>query len=377
MNVSHRSASASSLQSDAARRARLQLLKRLQHSDQLLDTLITSSDYLSELLPCDAVAATLDGEARGSDPALAPLARHLADTLAAQDGNAPCLIQRLERPVKDLSEVLAIRFDAHHDGWLFWFRKPDASRSLAWRTEDLTQAERLRTDLLELRLTQMQQTVAAQRRWISALGHSLYNPLQSIGMSVGLLHVSGDRNLDLQQHIRDASQRMQALIRRTLEVNRLHEGERINLSLADCDLSALIHERLIACQPNNDTAQSHLDIPTGMTATLDTSRCSELLDILLNNAFGHRRRGTPVSISLSEADRMLCLQVANQTSEQNLPLNTLFNPHSHAEGPLHRSGLGISLYLAREIARAHGGSLQAEQNEETLCFVCCLPRAIN
>ena len=86
-----------------------------------------------------------------------------------------------------------------------------------------------------------------------------------------------------------------------------------------------------------------------------------------------------VFVSLEDAGAEVRLRVANDGRIDDEMLPSIFEPfHGRASGARTRGrGLGLGLYITRQIAAAHGGRLELEHGPgERLTFTVTLPRAV-
>ena len=104
----------------------------------------------------------------------------------------------------------------------------------------------------------------------------------------------------------------------------------------------------------------------------DSSRIAQLLSNLLANALVHAT-GT-VRVTARSEDGALELAVANAGAP--IPaevMKHMFQPFYRAATDGNRRGLGIGLYIASEIARAHGGTLSVASNADETRFTLKVP----
>ncbi|MNY46140.1 Bacteriophytochrome [compost metagenome] len=98
----------------------------------------------------------------------------------------------------------------------------------------------------------------------------------------------------------------------------------------------------------------------------DRERVTQLFSNLLTNAIVHGAPDTPVQASADVQDNVFLLGVHNQgppiTAEV---MAQLFRPFSHASGGTPQRGLGLGLYIANQIALAHGGRMEVVSTAET------------
>ncbi len=117
------------------------------------------------------------------------------------------------------------------------------------------------------------------------------------------------------------------------------------------------------------------DIPPALEACLDWEGIYRLLRNLLDNAVRHTPPGGEIRIDASRHGSDLNLRVYNTGSriaEPDLP--HLFLPFYRGKGSASGSGSGLGLALCEWIARAHGGSVTAENLPDGVAFVVHLPR---
>jgi signal transduction histidine kinase len=114
-------------------------------------------------------------------------------------------------------------------------------------------------------------------------------------------------------------------------------------------------------------AQAHcdrvlaLEIDSSVPVIGNEARLVQMLDKILQNAFDHTRPYGRVNVAVGRTDDQSWVRIENEGEplpENSEPLFQLFasqrSPHLRSD-----RNLGIGLYIARRIAEAHGGSLQA------------------
>ena len=107
----------------------------------------------------------------------------------------------------------------------------------------------------------------------------------------------------------------------------------------------------------------------------DHGRLGQLLSNLLGNALAHGAPGAPVVVRAVTSEGQFCLSVAN-AGDPILPetVEKLFLPFFRGgSGTKNGEGLGLGLYIASEIARAHGGRIDVTSTEAETCFTFTMP----
>ena len=94
----------------------------------------------------------------------------------------------------------------------------------------------------------------------------------------------------------------------------------------------------------------------------------------LANALAHGTPGTPVRVRATVHGGIFELDVAN--AGEPIPpavMERLFQPYFRGGMAQRQQGLGLGLFIAAAIAKAHGGSLGAESTPEETCFRFRMP----
>ncbi|HEY0253015.1 MAG TPA: sensor histidine kinase, partial [Kofleriaceae bacterium] len=101
----------------------------------------------------------------------------------------------------------------------------------------------------------------------------------------------------------------------------------------------------------------------------DRMRIAQAVMNLVSNAHQHGDRKTPIQISLARGVDAVTIAVANRGQMIDPDrLTTIFEPYQRSG-----KGLGLGLYIISEIARAHGGRVDATSTAEHTTFQLTLP----
>ena len=105
----------------------------------------------------------------------------------------------------------------------------------------------------------------------------------------------------------------------------------------------------------------------------DPVRIGQLFSNLLGNALTYGVEGRPVTVT-AKTEEEFELAVCN--TRDPIPPETmerLFSPFSRGEVRPSQQGLGLGLYIAFEIAKAHGGTIEVTSMPELTCFTLRMP----
>ena len=220
-------------------------------------------------------------------------------------------------------------------------------------------------------------TAELREQFIAVLGHDLRNPLASIGSGVRILRnppseKDAARVLDV---IQNSVRRMAGLITNVLDFARARLGGGWQLERnADEPLSPVLEHVIAELQTAypQRTIEARVALPQDVYC--DRARIAQLLSNLLANALTHGAPDGPVLVDASDDRGMFVLSVANR-GEAIPPatLERLFQPFTRAGAEAKEQGLGLGLYIAFEIARAHGGTLEVASTPGRTCFEFRMP----
>lgn len=136
-------------------------------------------------------------------------------------------------------------------------------------------------------------------------------------------------------------------------------------------LEAYVGERIEALRERADVAgvslQGHAD---GASCTFDPEQMSRAIDNLLINALQHTPAGGRVELEAAVADRTITFTVAD-TGPGIAPdmAARLFEPFATSRA----DGVGLGLSIVREIAAAHGGTVELAKGDTGATFIITLP----
>ena len=218
-----------------------------------------------------------------------------------------------------------------------------------------------------------------REQFIAVLGHDLRNPLASIesGLRLQMKTPLNERAATLANMMLQSTKRMSELIDNVLDLTRGRLGAGIGIARnADQPLQPTLHhvvEELKISFPDHDVRERYdLDYPINC----DHGRMGQLLSNLLANALTYGAPDAPIHVNASVRDGSFELSVSN-VGEPIPPaiLEHLFEPFERGIAKPSQQGLGLGLYIASEIARAHEGTLTAASSAEETRFTFQMPAA--
>ena len=228
---------------------------------------------------------------------------------------------------------------------------------------------------------ELQESLAVRERFLSIAAHELRTPLTSLSLQLSLIQRRIEQGADRETLRANAdalgrqAQRLAQLVGELLDVTRIQRG-RLDLHVEPVRLDTLVEEVCARCAPLLDAGQNRLmlSLEPGVLSDADPSRLDQALVNLLANASRHAR-GADIEVSLWTTPLETCLRVRD--SGPGIPetvRSRLFEPFARAPGAA--PGLGLGLYITREIVEAHGGRIaMTTARGEGTAFTVHLPRA--
>jgi two-component system, OmpR family, sensor kinase len=231
---------------------------------------------------------------------------------------------------------------------------------------------------LEAAFRRREEALSRQRRFAADASHELRTPLTSISGHARMLDewaLEGDRETAHRSAgtIRREAGKMRGLIESLLMLTRGDEGA--PMEVGHYDLGAVAKEATETAS-NGKVSVEFVPPEHEITATFDRGRVLQVASILVDNAVKYTPSGGSVAVGVQEYDGGVALAVSDTgigISEDQLPL--VFERFYRADAARTEEGVGLGLSIARQIAEAHGGSIEARSKPGVgSTFVLVLPR---
>jgi signal transduction histidine kinase len=270
-------------------------------------------------------------------------------TLCALDPDpAPLKSSTIQSTMESFARMLALQIDTEEN---------------LQRTEAAPIKERKTTELRE--------------QFIAVLGHDLRNPLFAIsaGAEMLLRKLKDPPNEQRARHILTSARRATKLVDDVLDFARGSLGRGIPVNIEPCpDLGDVLRHVIAEIQSIHPKRIIESSIGDLSDIHCDRERVAQLLSNLLANAVVHGDPDGPVEVSAQVKEGHFLLSVKNHGLIAEDALPQLFQPYSRPTGGTPQAGLGLGLYIANQIAQAHGGKLEVESTEpQGTTFTFSLP----
>jgi signal transduction histidine kinase len=229
------------------------------------------------------------------------------------------------------------------------------------------------------------QAIRLRDEFLSVASHELRTPLSSLVLQLAVLRRnlsaalanSSDSRLSRQvEAAARATDRLAKLVDGLLDVSRVATG-RLELALEDCDLAEIArdvvertadHAREVGCDLS-------LSVDGPATGRWDRLRLEQVVANLLSNALKYGG-GKPIAVHVAATDERARLSVRDHgIGLSDGDAERIFERFERAAPPSHYGGLGLGLYITRQIVGEHGGVVTAARAPSAgAVFTIELPR---
>ncbi|MFM0054686.1 GAF domain-containing sensor histidine kinase [Paraburkholderia phytofirmans] len=233
----------------------------------------------------------------------------------------------------------------------------------------------------EAALRHERENSSLREQFIAVLGHDLRNPLSAVSATAELLSLRKNEPdlVKIGQRLKSTTLRMARLIDDVMDFARGRLGSGIGVSIDDVDDLAMALRVVVAevREANPDRILAD-DIAIPARVRCDRTRVQQLLSNLLGNAVTHGAAEFPVRMRARIEDGELMLSVLNGGNAiAPESLSKVFEPYWRPATSKPGGGLGLGLYICKQIVSAHGGTLEVRSSEEEgTCFVARLPTGV-
>jgi signal transduction histidine kinase len=216
---------------------------------------------------------------------------------------------------------------------------------------------------------------------LGMLGHDMRSPLNTIlstSSYLAALNAGEQVSMSAARLIRSGAA-MQALLDDLVDFNRTKLGLGVKVVPSDIDLAAVVTDELEQLRGAHPSRQIELAASGDSSGRWDGARVQQLVRNLVSNAIRYGSPDTAVRVALRGEESEVRVEVTNSgpTIDPSV-LSQIFDPlkRGSANGDSHDAwgGLGLGLFIVREIARAHGGDVAVRSDGEETTFTVRLPR---
>jgi signal transduction histidine kinase len=218
---------------------------------------------------------------------------------------------------------------------------------------------------------------------LGVLGHDLRTPLGVVHMSAHYLlrtdTLSGSQTKAVAR-IMTAADRMREMVQDILDFTQTAFGVALPITPAPADMGDITGRIVGEISALHPDTRIELSCEGELGGRWDAARVSQMLANLLANAAQHGASGEPVLVRVEGERDAVSVQVSNAgppipaDARENLFTPLRQKPTPEGDRRPGSSGLGLGLYITKEIAEAHGGKVELRSDQDGTTFTVRLPR---
>jgi signal transduction histidine kinase len=251
-------------------------------------------------------------------------------------------------------------FKGYESGAVDFLFKPIEPHVLKGKADVFFELYRQRRELLDaLRLNEM---------FVGILGHDLRNPLGAMLMGARLLEqqLSDDGHQRTLRRMTSAGQRMTVMIEQLLDLTRARLAGGIGFvgGRERVEVGGLVQRAADELRAAHADREIIVSVAGDCATSGDAGRLLQLFSNLIGNALLHGAKDAPVRIDVDGGADCIAVAVHNMGVIPPDLIPTIFDPFRGRQQQAQSSrGLGLGLFIAREIALADGGGVSVDSSE--------------
>ncbi|WP_204485261.1 ATP-binding protein [Archangium primigenium] len=225
---------------------------------------------------------------------------------------------------------------------------------------DITERKRM--------LAHMEEEARFRERFIGILGHDLRSPLHAIALSARELsrRELPPRQEGMVRRIESSASRMGNMISDILDLTRARLGGGIPLHLSPTSLPRVCRQVVQELEALYPTRLVVVESEGHCEGIWDWERLAQVVSNLVGNALSHASHDDPIFVRCWQEAGRQWLEISNPGPP--IPpelLRTLFSPFGQGRSVRtgRGSGLGLGLFIVRELVRAHGGEVTVRSED--------------
>jgi PAS domain S-box-containing protein len=243
---------------------------------------------------------------------------------------------------------------------------------------DLEQQVQERTAQLQQKMQELQALSQVKEDFLHAVSHDLRTPVMGLALVLQNLHKKNSDTVTISKSVLERM--IQSIDRQLMMINSLLEAHSsevagIVLQHEQVQLNRLIHAIVADLDPLMSDNQAKLKnlLPANLPPlSADPAQLRRVFENLITNALKHNPPGLVVTLQVTiEKDQVRCLVQDNGIGMNAAECESLFDRYARGSRARRSAGLGLGLYLCRQIINAHGGEIgviSAPQSGATFWF---------
>jgi signal transduction histidine kinase len=241
--------------------------------------------------------------------------------------------------------------------------------------------------VLAAAVREKERAVDARDEFLGIASHELKTPITSLKLQIQIERrklervgaAASEAHLAFAKGMERQANRLVHIVEQLLDVSRLGR-HRVPLDLSEFDASELLRDLAARLAPDLALAKNELDLrlQPGLICRWDSFRIEQIVENLLSNAMKYAP-GKPVILVLAEnGDEVEIIVRDEGPGIPEEKQGHIFNRFVRANASPNIKGLGLGLFITKQLVEAHGGRIWARsKNGEGTTFYIQLPRRVS
>jgi signal transduction histidine kinase len=224
---------------------------------------------------------------------------------------------------------------------------------------------RRRAEIIREQTTAAERARAASRLkdvYLGVIGHDLRVPLGVVALVAGQLRngPTPETSRTLAERLERVVRRCDAIVGNLLDFTKGELGDGIAVEPVTADMGEIARSVVNELSLLHSEREIRLETPADLGGKWDVQRAEQVLANLIHNAVQHG--SGPISVALHGSEEAVAFAIHNAGVIPADLLPRIFDPFQRGQG--RSAGLGLGLYIVREILRAHDGAIEVESSAE-------------
>ncbi len=286
-------------------------------------------------------------------------------------------------PVPVIPDVLRAKVSAFADLFRTTRQLEALNAELEHRVEERTAALAMANAREREARLAAEAAARARDEFLSVAAHELKTPVTGLRASAQVLTRKVNREeLEIPawlcnglRTVDEQSERLARLIEQVLDVSRLDQ-DKVIVQRTQTNLVAVAETLVSAFQARASQHHLTLEAPEPVVAAVDATGIERVLGNLIDNAVKFSPNSGSIEITVSKVEPNLA-RISVRDHGLGIPpekRGANFERFFQAHGSDHRSGLGLGLFICRQILQQHGGDIAVEfPDDGGTRFIATLP----
>jgi PAS domain S-box-containing protein len=205
--------------------------------------------------------------------------------------------------------------------------------------------------------------------FVNMASHELKTPITSLRLYIDILlkqiNKKDEKTFKIGKSIAYQADRIQELVSDLLDVSRLQTGK-LTFAKEEFRLDKLVEQTVNELQGITKDQKIVIDIKGVVKVNADKFRIYQVITNLITNAVKYSSSGTTITVSVEKQKDDALVSVRDEgrgiaKDQQKKIFERLYQVRS--DSSLQSSGLGMGLYISREIVRKHKGTIWVESEK--------------